>query len=150
MIGILREIRALRDEGKLHRALIVRTRILIGISAILLGVVVFNVLTRDADWRIASALLVIGLPLGGFVFSRMNVVQWNEEKEVVETGRMDMLGYVTIALYIGFEIALRTFLKDAFPAHPIAYLLAAIVGTLLGRVFGSLYEMHRVYLAAHQ
>lgn len=149
MVNILREIRVLRDEGNLHRKLIIRTRILFAISAILLSVVLFNIIARGADWRLAALLTLLCLPLGAFVFSRMNVVQWNEEEELVETGRMDMLGYVTIGLYIAFEIGLRTFLKDVFPTHTIAYLLAAIVGTLLGRALGSLYEMHRVYLAAH-
>ena len=149
MIHLLKEIRTLREEGKLHQRLLIRTRLLCAISLVLLGIVIYNVVARDADWRLAAALALMGLPLGMFVFSRMNVVQWNEEEEVVETGRMDMLGYVTIALYIVFEISLRTFLNDFFPAHAIAYLLAAVVGTLLGRVFGSLFEIHRVYQAAH-
>jgi hypothetical protein len=148
-MNILREIRVLREEGKLHRKLIMRTRIFLVISAVLLGATIFNVVAREADWRWIVGLFAGGLSLGLLVFSRMSVVQWNEKAELVETGRMDTLGYLSLALYIGSEISLRTFLDGVFPGHAIAYLLAGIAGTLLGRAFGSLYEMHRVYLAAH-
>ena len=36
---LFREIRQMRDEGKLHRSLIIRTRILLAISVILSGIV---------------------------------------------------------------------------------------------------------------
>jgi len=79
----------------------------------------------------------------------MNVVNWNEEEEVVQTGRMDTVGYATIGLYILFEISFRTFLHDYFPISATAYLLAGIFGTLFGRAVGTVIEIHRVYRATH-
>lgn len=142
-------MRLLREEGKLHRKLLIRTRILIVIALILIGFATFNILFRDANALIALGLFGAGVMLGITVFSRMNVVQWNEEEEIVEAGRMDMLGYATLALYIAFEIGFRTVLADFFPLSATAYLLAGVAGTLLGRVFGTLIAMRRVYAATH-
>jgi hypothetical protein len=149
MIHFFREVRELRNEGKLHRRLIVRTRILAAISAMLLAIVLYNIIFRGADWLFASVLAFVGLLLGIFLFSRMSPVQWNEEQEVVETGRMDTLGYVILVLYIGLEIGTRTILHDLFPISATALLLAGVFGVLAGRVIGSVVEIHRVYLTSH-
>ncbi len=149
MFHFLKEVRILRQEGKLHRKLIIRIRILLFISLILAGIVVFNVIYRDANWFAALALMIGGFLIGLFVFSRMNVIQWNEEQEVVEAGRMDMIGYAMIALYVAFEIGLRTVLIDFYPVSATAFILAAVCGTLLGRSFGTIIEIHRVFKATH-
>lgn len=149
MLHLLKEIRTLRDEGKLHRRLLIRVRMLFVISAILFAVVAYNITTRGTDIALAGALLIIGLLLGVFIFSRMNVVQWNEEEEILEAGRMDLLGYTSLGLYIAFEIGARTALKDFFPASATVLILATIAGTLFGRALGTLVEIHRVYLRTH-
>lgn len=89
MMNLFAEIRALKKEGKLHNKLLIRTRILFIIATILLGVVLYNVFTRDLDVLWAIFIGVVGFFLGVFVFSQMNVVNWNEEKEVVKSGKMD-------------------------------------------------------------
>lgn len=152
MFNLFREIRILRDEGKLHTALLKRTRVLFVISTILLLVVLFNIFFRDVSTLIlllTAGLGIIGFFLGLYVFSHMNVVNWNEEKEVLMSGKMDKIGYGALVLYIVFEIGLRTFLKAYFPATVLPLLLAGIFGTLLGRAVGTLVEIHRVYLLNH-
>ncbi len=149
MIHFFREVGILRQEGKLHKKLIFQIRMLFFISLVLLGVVLFNIIFRDADWLVAAALSGIGFLLGLYIFSRMNVVNWNEEDEVVQTGRMGTVGYVTLGLYIAFEIGLRTFLHDFSPVSVTAYLLAGIFGTLFGRVVGLVVEIHRVFQTSH-
>lgn len=149
MPNILKEVRALQNEGKLHAKLIFRVRMLYVISLILGGVVVFNLIFRGVHALIPGVLALIGFGLGYFVFTRMSVVNWNEESETVQAGRMDLIGYGVLALYVAFEIGLRTFLKDAYPTHVTVYLLAGIFGTLLGRAIGTIVEIHRVYLASH-
>ncbi len=149
MINFFTEVRVLREEGKLHKKLITRVRMLLVIFIILAGIAGFNVVFRNANGLIAAGLLVGGFIIGLFVFSRMNVIQWNEELEIVETGRMDAIGYGMIALYIVFEIGLRTFLKDFYPVSATAFILAAVAGTLLGRSIGTIVEIHRVYTSTH-
>jgi len=56
---------------------------------------------------------------------------------------MDALGYITIVLYIVFEIGLRTFFNDFYPLGATMLILAVISGTLLGRTFGIIMDIHR-------
>src|SRR4029078_11920272 len=127
---LFREVRILRQEGKLHKKLVSRVRMLFVISLILLGIVVFNVIFRAADPLIASILAVVGFLLGLYVFSRMNVVSWNEQEAVVQADKMDKIGYAILGLYIIFEISFRTFLTYSFPLSATAFLLAGIFGTI--------------------
>ena len=149
MPHFFREVRVLREEGKLHKKLITRTRMLFIISAILFSVVAYNLIFRSVDLVVAGVLAFAGFLLGLLVFSRMNVVQWNEEDSVVQTGRMDVLGFTVLGLYIVFEIGLRTFLKDFYPASATPFLLAGIFGTLFGRAVGTVVEIHRVFRSTH-
>ncbi len=149
MLNILREVGILREEGKLHTKLVFRVRMLLVIALILVGITVFNVMFRGANELIVAVLLVFGYVAGFYLFSRMSVVQWNEGERTVEAGRMDLIGFGVLALYIVFEIGLRTFLKDFYPISATVFLLAGIAGTLLGRAIGTLIEIHRVYLATH-
>jgi len=150
MLHLFKEMRVLREEGKLHKRLLARTRILFFISLALLVIVLYNIFLNGTDAFFAGVLAFVGFLLGLFLFSRMTgPMRWNEEAEVIETGRMDIVGYVTIGLYILFEIGLRTFLKDISPASETALLLAGVFGALFGRVIGTMLEIHRVYLASH-
>ncbi len=139
------ELRALQGTGKIHTRLISRIRMMLGISAILAVITVYNLIVRPEDIALSLALIVIGLVLGLYVFSRMSVVTWDEETSAVVTGRMDVIGFAAIALYIAFEIGLRTYLKDIFPSSATSLILAAIFGTIFGRVIGTVIEIHRVY-----
>jgi hypothetical protein len=152
MTNLFKEIRTLRDEGKLHAKLISRTRMLFIISSILLLVVLFNIIWRHAGFYTTIATIpiaVIGFLLGFYVFSQMNTVGWNEEEEVVKSGKMDTVGFISLGLYIIFEITFRTYLKSHFPTTAIPLLLSGICGTLLGRATGTLAEIHKVYQARH-
>jgi hypothetical protein len=122
---------------------------LLGISGILLAIVVFNIVFRGANPLFAGILALVGILLGMFVFSRMNKIVWDEEAELVQTQKMDIVGYGILALYIAFELGLRTFLHDYFPITATALLLAGVFGVLFGRVIGSVVEIHRVYTSSH-
>ena len=122
---------------------------LFAISLILAAVVLYNVLFTSTDPLTVILLAGIGFLLGLYVFSRMNVVNWNEEEEVFQTGRMDIVGYASLALYIILEIGFRTFLKDVYPASSTtAFLLAGIFGTLFGRAVGTVVTIHKVFLGS--
>jgi hypothetical protein len=149
MQNLFSEVRQLREEGKVHATLIRRTQILFGIALVLLGITLFNLFTRPLNISIVSGLLIVGFLLGLLVFSRMTVVEWNEEESMLRTSKMDIVGFASIGLYILFEIGLRTFLRDFYPAFATIYVLAGVGGTLLGRAVGTLIEMHRVFIAAH-
>jgi len=147
--NILKEVRVLQDEGKLHKKLITRVRMLLGISIILAGITLFNVIFRDTSWLITGGLFIAGFFVGLYVFSRMNVIQWNEELEVIQAGRMDAIAYGMLALYVVFEIVLRTYLSATYPVSAEILIFAAIAGTIFGRAVGTVIEIHRVYTRTH-
>ncbi len=149
MLNILREVRALREEGKLHKRLIFRVRMLLVISAILTAISIYHVVARDVSGLLILALILASFCAGLFLFSRMNPVQWNEESEIVESGAMDVIGYATLALYIVFEIGLRTAFTNLDATHATTFILACVGGSLLGRSIGTLVTIHRVYTATH-
>jgi hypothetical protein len=149
MFTVLREVGILRQEGKLHARLISRIRVLLAISLVLFGIVLVNVVLRGTNPLYALVLAIVGFLFGMFIFSRMNPIQWNEEKEVIESGSMGKLGYGILVLYIVFEILARTVLTDFFPASGIALILALIFGVIFGRSIGMAVEIHRVYRMTH-
>lgn len=149
MANIFTEIRLLKDEGKLHTKLITRTRMLFGVSLCLFCTVIFNVLFRHLNILFILCLVLIGLFMGLYVFTKMGAVSWNEEEEVVKASKMDVLGYATLGLYILFEVSVRTFFKDYFSTQAVPLLLAIIFGTILGRAIGTLLQIHKVYTSQH-
>ncbi len=149
MPDIFKEVRVLSQEGKLHKSLITRTRILFGISLVLACIVAYNIVAHGASLLIVVPLALGGLVLGMYVFARMSAVDWDEGKDLVQIARMDKLGFATLGLYILFEIVARTFLRDFFPLESTAYILSLVFGTLLGRAIGTVLEIHRVYRATH-
>lgn len=149
MIHFFREVRTLQEEGKLHTGLVTRVRMLFGISILLLAAVGYTIVFGSVDPRICVALGLVGFFLGLYIFSRMSVVTWDEQMEKLEMQRMDVLGYITLGLYIVFEISFRTVLHKYFPASATAYLLSGIFGTIFGRAVGTVVEIHRVFKTTH-
>lgn len=145
MFHILKETQMLMAAGKLHKKLITRTRMLFIISLILGAIVIYNLIFKSTNLFIVGGLVVVGFVLGLVIFSRMNVVNWNEEDEVLQIERMDRLGFVVLGLYIAFEVGLRTLLKDFYPVSATTFILAAIFGTLFGRAVGIIVEIRRVF-----
>jgi hypothetical protein len=149
MPNILREVRELREEGKLHRGLIRRTRIFLIISGILFCVALYLAFAQQAQPLLWAGAAAIGFLAGFFIFSRMTPLQWNETSEQIESASMGYLGYGMIALYILFEIGARTLLGDIVGEGYQAHLFALIFGVIFGRTMGVVAEMHRVYRLEH-
>lgn len=149
MIHILKEVRVLRQEGKVHKKLLSRVRSTFLIALVLVAIVLFNIFFRQADLVIASALAIVGFIFGFFLFSRMNGITWNEQEESVQLLQMNGVGYSIIALYIVFEIGLRTFVNSVFPASALVFLLAGVFGSLFGRTMGMIMRIHEVYRVSH-
>ncbi|MDB5225490.1 MAG: hypothetical protein JWL87_442 [Candidatus Adlerbacteria bacterium] len=147
MLQLMRSVRELRQSGQLHRALITRLVMFAVISLILLGFVGFQIAQGTADWRLVLPLALVGFGLGVTVFARMGKAVWDEETEMVIATKMDRWGFLVLALYIAFEVGLRTELPRLFPAvaSTLPLLLAAIFGTIFGRFVGMLREILRAH-----
>jgi hypothetical protein len=145
MLNTLRAVRELRQAGKIQKSLVTRMTMFAVISVLLLGFVIYDTATGVASWMFALPLFVVGFVLGYWVFSRMQKVVWDDEKELVAATRMDAVGFAVLALYIAFEVSLRHELPVIFPAvaSVTPLLLATIGGTLLGRFVGMMSEILR-------
>lgn len=139
----------LASEGKLDRALRLRLAVFI-VVVLLCGAAAFY---DVVSYRI-NAFLLIGFAsasmlLGLFIFSRMNTIEWNEEREVVMLKRFDVFGTVMLVLYILIRIVTKSFLDDYF--HNVvtvsAITYATVFGVMLGRLFGILITIHKVHAA---
>ncbi len=150
MLNLLRSVRELRQAGKLHRALIIRLTMFGVISVLLLSFVVFDIFNGTADWLFAVPLAVVGFILGITIFARMSRVVWDEQAEMLVATKMDAVGFGMLALYIAFEVTLRTELPKLFPSVVTVtpLLLAAICGTIFGRFVGMLREILRAHSEA--
>jgi len=150
MINLLKEVEALRKVGKLHTRLIIRTAILLSVSLALGGIVVYNLLFKGVDFFTVFLIVLLGFILGFTIFSRINTVGWDEEKRIVQTGRMDVLGIAVLILYIGFDIYSKNLLQDAYPASSSTFLLAILFGTLFGRAMGTIVDIHKVFVSNYR
>jgi hypothetical protein len=148
MFNLIRSVRDLRQQGKLHRALITRLVMFAVISLLLLGLVAFDMINGTADWRLALPLALIGFILGTTLFARMSKAVWDEETEMVTATKMDRWGFAVLGLYVLFEITLRTELPRILPgvASATPLVLAAIFGTIFGRFVGMLREITRAHI----
>lgn len=146
MKNTLEVVSGLKAEGKLHKRLLIQTRILTAVSLALLSVVVYQVIVHGLNSEIALAISALGFALGVLVFSKMNKLVWNEEDEVIQTGKMELMGFIILVLYIAFEIGLRTILNNEFAGTfaAMAYLFAGIGSSLLGRSLGTLVAIRKL------
>ena len=148
MFSLFKEIRILRQEGKIHKKLLIRIRIMFLISIILGSISVYNFLFREASIWISIFLVGIGFVLGLRFFSRMNVMSWNEEVSVVQAEKMDKIGFFVLVIYIIFEIGIRNLFKSYIPHFATVFIMDIIFGTILGRVIGMMADIHRVFLSS--
>lgn len=142
----LQTLRELKSSGKLHKKLVAQIRILTLISLALLSVVAYQIVVHGLNVWVTATIAIISFILGLLVFSKMNKLVWNEEDEVIQTGRMELLGVVIIVLYIAFEMGLRTLVNAEFSGTfaATAYLLAGIGSSLLGRSVGTLVAIQKL------
>ena len=149
MFNILREVRVMREEGKIHKKLLNQMYILTGIALIILSIDMFEAVMGNLDVGPALVLAAIGFCLGVYLFAPLNAAEWNEEQEIVAAKRIDKVGFAAIAAYILIVIGLRMFLNQNFHEEVTMLVLSLVVGMLLGRVVGTILEIHRAFRAAH-
>jgi len=147
-MNLLTRVHRLQEEGKIHKTLIFRTELLFAFSAILLGLLVYDLATKNVDLRISFVLTGLGMILGVVLFSRISVVNWNEEEEEIQTGRLDVVAIATIALYIIFDLVAKSYIKDLYPDAASVYIIATIFGTVFGRAIGTIVRINKVFQAS--
>ena len=113
-----------------------RLRIYFLISVILLGVVIFEIVTGVVGLAYAILGIVIGMLLG-FVSARMFHLSWDHDAKKI-VSRLDLFGGVILVLYIIFAI-FRSRLIGYFIHGPAVggVSISIVTGIMIGRVIGT-------------
>lgn len=135
----------IRKEGKIHWFLLLRLRIILGFSFIMGIVFAYNILSEQLEYISALIFTVVGFVLSFLVFSRMDVVDWDSEKDKIAYRAMDFTAFLIFLVYVCFEIFMHFFLKDVFHAVWFSVVLALMFGSVAGRTAALALKINSVY-----
>lgn len=131
-------LRAAYRTGKLHRKLIIRIVILMGIIALATLALLYDVFIRNLPLLPVIISGALGMLFGYFVMAKMRTVTWHEHEEVLTMAALDVVGLLILILYGAVQLLARRYFaetyKDAF--HISGYALALFWGIMLGRLQG--------------
>lgn len=130
------ELHELHKKGKLHQKLI-RRLFIMGVLAILFGAIaIYDTLSTNLRWYTAIGGFSAGLISGKFLFKRIYTAVWDEEKQVIVTGKIDRIGFFLFGIYflsrILIEVVLRYFWHDVHVVSGIAF--AVFSGIMFARL----------------
>lgn len=119
----------------IHPKLAKRIKIYFFISALMLGIVIYEILTTQVNPFIA-----IGIFLGGiivwFFMARMFQIFWDKKEQLI-TSRIDTIGWIILWVYMVFSFS-RHYLISLFVKAPLVFVITfSLVGwIMIGRFFG--------------
>jgi hypothetical protein len=135
--------RELVREGKLDRKLRIRLLVYIFLSVLFGGGVLYDILSYGLSWSLALGFASASF-LFGLVFSKMNRVAWDEKREVVTLGRIDIVGIVFFLSYVVLRFLMQQFLEQHFKLITVSGLTyATVFGLMLGLLLGSFVTIHK-------
>lgn len=143
----LETARTLVREGKLAKSLRVRLIVFALLSILFGAAVLFDVFSYDFNISLALGFSSVSFLIGLFLLSRLNPVSWDKEREVMILGRMDVFGFILIALFFLLRISMNQMLEDRY--HSVIVVsgvtYSIVFGLMFGRLIGILATIHRVH-----
>ena len=139
---------ALHKQGKLHHMLTIRVSLFAALTCVTGGVLFYDVITTRLTAELALIIALAGFLAGVYIFSRIQKARWDEKKEVIRSGRLDVLSVILIALYIGLRLVAQWYLEHTYrhDAHMISGITFALIfGLMLGRLTGVLVTIHKTH-----
>lgn len=122
-------------KDKIHKRLRIRLSIYLVVSALVLGVSIFHVISDKASPVLSAVGFILGM-IVGVVFSRMQKISW-DHKASQAIATFDAVGIVFLIIYVLFEIY-RNEIVEHFVSGPsvVAVSFALLAGIMYGRVLG--------------
>jgi MFS family permease len=120
-----------------------RIMLFLGISAVLIAFVLYDLVTGQAPAWMLLAGFFVGLGIG-YLYGRLARLRWHADEETI-VRHNDVLGYVLIAGYMAVSYEREVLLHDYLSgAALIAVSLAVGSGVLIGRFLGMQFIMLRM------
>ena len=149
MISEIVTINELHKNGRIHKTLTLRIVTIGIVSLIFLGMLIFSFVVNGISFIGASILFVlIGFPLGFYVFSNIFKIKWDRKNKVIKVRKFDPVGILTLALYMIFRWYLGTVLgyfyhDDAVFISNVS--LALLFGITLGRFISMMIIVNKIH-----
>ena len=126
------------NDLTIHKKLVQRLGILAIVATFLLATIVYDAVRYGFTILSAVPVFILGFTLGMTIFSRISGVVWDDEKEAVSIGKMDVVGFGVLVLYYTFDIVLRSVLLHAYPDADLFFVRGLILAGVFGAAFGRL------------
>jgi len=136
----------LHKNGRLSRRLVLRLVFLGLISTASFLIMVYDMIFVGLPFTFGFFGAMIGFTLGLFLFSRIFTQKWDEKKETIITGRIDIWSTVLFVFYWSSRFITQNILEHTYHnARIVSGLTFAIVfGLTLGRLSGVLSSIHKM------
>lgn len=138
----------LHKAGKLHNMLVIRLALFAALTIVTGGIMFHNTLTTRLTAEVALSVALGGFLAGVFIFSRIQKARWDEKKEIVRSGRLDIASMVLIILYIAMRIITKWYLEQTY--HHDGTMISGVTfslifGLMLGRLSGVLATIQKTH-----
>jgi len=147
MSEILEELKHIHREGKVHRKLKLRLAWLAFIAATVLGILVYDIVIKGLTIVPVLVFSFVGYVIGYYLFSHMQSITWDEEREVVRLGKFDLFSLFLLVAYIAYRLLVEQYLQLRYTNGLLitGYGLATLFGGIVGRVMGMLHAVAKVH-----
>jgi hypothetical protein len=130
-----------------HRKLLFRLRRLTLFFLVIMGIIIYELVTYDVPSYIPVIGFVIGMVIGLSINPRMHNISWDAEASKAVT-KMDRLGIIILVLYLLFAI-FRTWIFSYWLHGYIltVFSLSVAAGGMLGRVYSTRQKIRQILKA---
>lgn len=135
-----------RKEVKkfVHRKLLFRLRRLILFFLIIIGIMVYELVTYDVAAFVPAAGFFTGIIIGLLINPKMHKISWDAEASKAVT-KMDRLGIIILVLYLLFAIFRTWIFSYWLHGYTLTvFSLSVAAGGILGRLYSTRQKIRQV------
>lgn len=125
-----------KHKPHLHNKVLWNLRIFYLITIILLGIVIYEILTNRVTISLALISIILGTFIGVFT-ARMYLFSWDKDTKKI-ISRLDMFGIIILVIYILASIFRGKIIGQfVAPAYVTGVSLSVATGLMIGRLMGT-------------